>query len=268
MGFVKSHNEMAEIQRLFKRTTFFAERLRIEFLTTDDFVRAVLPPCLAPAAEPRMVISLSRSQSDCCGMFNYAAVFVSAVYGTTNGLYGLWMVTDSDPSNQIGRDLYGEPKKFGFPQILNEPNGARAIVSRNGTVLIDFSTELGAYEEIEEVVDSVGFEFKAQPAANGVGFEYDPRLVAMETHDIIKRRRTGTGTLKLRGTLHDPLDTIPVISIISATQTNARSSFAARVLERFSDHDAYLPYLYGRNFDDFTSLDRPIGLRSAEGAQA
>ena len=190
--------------------------------------------------------------------------FLPVRYRDKEGLYGLWMITDSDPANMIGRDLYGEPKKLGKAQIYNEPEGARAIVSRGGERLIDFQGHFGAYDETVIEVDSIGFELKAQPAAGGKGFEYDPRLVAMNTHDRIMRRRIGKGSLTLRGTIHDPLDTIPIVEVLEATQTNAYSTFAAEVLETFSDHEAYIPYLYGRNFDDFTQLDRPERLRGKQ----
>ena len=47
MGFVKTPEEVKEIQALLSKGRFTVESVSIEFETTFEFLRKVLPPCFA-----------------------------------------------------------------------------------------------------------------------------------------------------------------------------------------------------------------------------
>jgi acetoacetate decarboxylase len=83
MGWVKTPEEIARIQRVLAAPRFTdAERLQVDFLTTPEFVRSVLPPGLEPAAEPIVSASVgmfrsanrrSRRRSSCTATANTPA---------------------------------------------------------------------------------------------------------------------------------------------------------------------------------------------------
>ncbi|MGV8872544.1 MAG: acetoacetate decarboxylase family protein [Rhodococcus sp. (in: high G+C Gram-positive bacteria)] len=242
---------------MLERPQFLTDRLGVRFLTTHAFIEEVLPPGLEPSDAPVAIASMSRCQSDVCGPFNFAAIYLSCKFGDLEGIYGLWMATDGDLANQIGRDMWGEAKKVGEVQIYQEPHGMSGRARRNGTDLISIEADLDVVPADEEILSFVGFELKGQPDASGRGLEYDPRLVAMYTHDSVTTKRVGTASLTLNGTVDDPLDTIPIVEVLGATNLVADSHSTAEVLASYPDHDRYVPYIYGRNFDSVTSQARP-----------
>lgn len=257
MGFVKTESEVADYAAVMERPRFLTDRLSVRFLTTSAFLEEVLPPGLEPSNAPVAIASMSRCQSDVCGPFNFAAIYLTCRFGALEGVYGLWMATDGDLANQIGRDMWGEAKKVGEVQMYQEPCGMSGRARRHGADLISIEADLDAVPVDEEVQSFVGFELKGQPDATGRGLEYDPRLVAMYTYDDVTAKRAGTASLTLNGTLDDPLDTIPVVEVLGAVNLIADSHSTAEVLASYSDHDRYVPYIYGRNFDNVTSQARP-----------
>ena len=101
--------------------------------------------------------------------------------------------------------------------------------------------------------EGVNFNFKARPAANGIGLEEDAILTRAHFQTIVRTARQGAGSLVLRGTVHDPLDEIPVVSILRGAYVEcdliARCEAIATV-----DADTFLPYHHGRH-DDWSALD-------------
>ncbi len=83
MGFVKTAAEVAEIQQYFQHPRWMVTRTQVEFETSHEFVRTVLPPCLDPPESPTGVVSIGRWQSHCCGEFDTASTFIKARTATT-----------------------------------------------------------------------------------------------------------------------------------------------------------------------------------------
>ena len=71
------------------------------------------------------------------------------------------------------------------------------------------STDLGASES-----EGVNFNFKARPAADGIGLEEDAILTRATFETSVSAAREGAGSVVLRGTVHDPLDELPVRAVL------------------------------------------------------
>lgn len=263
MGFVKSPDEIEAISQVLQQPAFLTDRFSVQFHTTTEFIADVLPPGLDPIDQPLAVISMSRCQSLGCGPFNVARVYVSCAHRGQQGLYAIWMMTDSDPANQLGRDLWGESKKVGTAAIYHEPAGIHGQAFRNGALLIDMDADLGEVERPDGLIESIAYELKAQPATSGRGLQYDPALVAMHTRDEFFHLREGPASLRLTGTAHDPLGDIPIVEVLGGTHLLADSWTTASEVATFTDRNAYVPYVYGRNFDDFVHLPRPRRYRES-----
>jgi acetoacetate decarboxylase len=125
-------------------------------------------------------------------------------------------------------------------------------VERFGVRLIELRAslpeELGPSES-----EGINFNFKARPAANGVGLEEDAILTRASFQTLVTGGRQGTGSVTLRGNVHDPLHEIPVASVVGAAFVEcdliARCEAVATV-----PADQFLPYHYGRH-DDWSALD-------------
>ena len=250
MGYVKTREEVARIQELLTVGHFQIEGLAIEFETTPEFVREVLPPCFAAVETPRALARVSRWQSHLCGEFDSAIVGLIARYGDLEGFYTLLMVVRGDMPVTIGRELWGEVKKTGSARLYGHGAAMYGYAERNGTRLVEIEAELGP-DLGPATSDDYALELKAFPAADGVGLQYDPLVVALRAQSAYTSVREGTGRLTLTGTPWDPVNTIPVVRVGVARHVNGTSLYKCVRQEVLPDRDAYLPYVYGRHYDDF-----------------
>lgn len=253
MGFVKTAEEIARIEHALSHPRFVnGEMLSVEFLSDPDFVAAVLPPPLEPAGTPAVNAMIGRWQSNCVADFFGGAIYVAARHEGIEGRYVLAMYMDNDVPTIYGRDLFGEPKKLARSQLHRRGDSFNAWLERGGVRIIelraDLPEDLGPSEG-----EGVNFNFKARPAANGVGLEEDAILTRATFQSIVRVARGGSGSLALRGTVHDPLDEIPVAEITGASYVEcdliARCESVATV-----PADVFIPYHHGRH-DDWSALD-------------
>ncbi|MHB8690230.1 MAG: acetoacetate decarboxylase family protein [Solirubrobacteraceae bacterium] len=263
MGFVKTPEEITRIEHALSHPRFVnGEMLSVDFLTDPDVVAAVLPPPLQPADDPLVSAMVGRWQSNCVGDFAGGAIYVAARHDGIEGRYVLAMWMDGDVPTIYGRDLFGEPKKLAESRLHRRGNEYSAWLERGGVRLLELgaelATELGPSES-----EGVNFNFKARPAANGIGLEEDAILTRATFQTTVRTVRTGTGTLTLRGTVHDPVDELPIVSIAGASYIEC-DLIGACVSVATVPGEVFLPYHYGRH-DDWSALDTERSMLPAIG---
>lgn len=245
MGFVKTAEEIAAIEHALHAVEFNGgEFLGVDFMSDPEFIRATLPPGLEPAATPRMSAMACRFAGGSCGSFAGGAVYIAARRGAYEGNYTLAMYMNNDNAMLFGRDIIGEPKKLA--EVEYAVNGALASgrVSRGGATLIAIDAELNA-EAGKEPITAYDFNYKMALAADGIGLAADPQLTLAQLDLKVARHRTGTASLRLGGTVHDPLHEIPVRELLGARLIEADFDARCRVLATVPAAD-FLPYAYGR----------------------
>jgi len=245
VSLVRSPEEIAAMQRCMANPRFLnAQMLQIEFLSTPDVVREVLPPGLEPLEVPTMIAAVGRWQSDCVGDFDGGAIYVACRHGEIVGSYTLAMYMSTDSSVIFGRDLFGEPKKVAESGLECTGNQAHAWIDRFGTRLIELRAELT--DDLEPVHGSRSrFNIKATPSADGAGLEDDAVLTVADFDLDLPVNRSGSGTLRLDGTVHDPLYELEIVEVRRAGYTEGDLSARARALARIPA-DEFLPYALGR----------------------
>jgi acetoacetate decarboxylase len=245
MSLVRSPEEIAAMQRCMANPRFLnAEMVQIEFLSTPEVVREVLPPGLDPLEEPTMIAAVGRWQSDCVGDFDGGAIYVSCRHGDIVGSYTLAMYMSSDSSVIFGRDLFGEPKKVARSGLERDGNEVCGWIERFGVRLIEIRAELT--DELEPVHGSrARFNVKATPSADGAGLEDDAVLTVADFELDFPVNRSGSGTLLLDGNVHDPLHELEIVEVRRAGYTEGDLSARARALARIPA-DEFLPYALGR----------------------
>jgi acetoacetate decarboxylase len=253
MGFVKTTQEIAAIQRVLKAPRFVgAEMLMIDFLTRPETVKEILPPGLEPTAEPMVTAMVGRWRSNCVADFTGGAIYVMARHKEIEAPYVLSMFMDQDSAIVFGRDLFGEPKKQAHTTLQRRGDFMHGYVERHGVRLIDiratFTKDLGP-----ATASGKNFNIKATPAANGEGCEDDPVLTLAEFDNRLSVRREGTGVLRLGSTVHDPLGDLKIVKVVRANYVEGDLFTRCRAITRL-DRTAYVPYLYGR-LDDWSQLD-------------
>jgi acetoacetate decarboxylase len=266
MSFVKTADEVAEIQRLLTATRYVVDQLVIGFRTTEEFVREVLPPCLGPAEKPSGMAAICRGQSSFCGEYDLAWVGLNARYGEIEGIYTLSMLVSGDSGDMpviLGREVWGEVKKHARLGYSHDGPRVRGYAERHGVRVVEIEATLEPVEVGPRSLNYATLDIKAYPAADAVGFQSAPLLVVLDVEENDDTVRRGEGRLTLRGTPHDPLDTIPIVSTGRALQAMGETIFTFRALHELPDSDALLPYVYGRAYDDLSLFPRPLRYEAA-----
>jgi acetoacetate decarboxylase len=253
MGFVKNAEEIAQIEHALSHPRFVnGEMLSVEFLSAPDVIASILPPPLQPGPTPLVSAMIGRWQSNCVGDFFGGAIYVSARHEEVDGMYVLAMYMDNDVPTIYGRDLFGEPKKLANSALHRHGDVFSGWLERGGERLMELHahlpTDTGPFE-----AQGFNFNFKARPAANGIGLEEDAILTLATFDTQGTASREGTGTVTLRGTVHDPLDELPIRSVVRATFIECDLIGSCRVVAT-TPADVFLPYHHGRH-DDWSALD-------------
>ncbi|MBK5221079.1 MAG: acetoacetate decarboxylase family protein [Thermoleophilia bacterium] len=226
--------------------------LSVAFATDQSFVEEVLPPPLEPADVPTARAMVGRWQSNCVSDFAGGAIYVSARHEGVDGEYVLAMFMDGDVPTIYGRDLFGEPKKIARTGLMRRGDAFRGWVERNGVRIIELqgqmSKDTGAFE-----TEGYNFNFKARPAADGIGLEEDAVLTRARFEVIAATSMEGAGSAVLRGTVHDPLDEIPIRSVTGASYMECDLIGACEAVAT-TPADVFIPYHHGRQ-DDWSALD-------------
>jgi acetoacetate decarboxylase len=253
MGFVKRAEEIARIEDALSHPRFTGgQMLSVEFLTDESVVAAVLPPPLEAAEAPAVRAMVGRWQSNCVGDFFGGSIYVAARHEGVDGEYVLAMYMNSDVPTIYGRDLFGEPKKIADSALLRRGDNFRGWIDRGGVRILELHGEMnkdtGPFD-----AEGYNFNFKARPAANGVGLEEDAILTRARFDVHATASLEGAGSVVLRGTVHDPLDEIPVQSVTRATYLECDLIGACESVAT-TPADVFLPFHYGRH-DDWSALD-------------
>ncbi|MBS1882221.1 MAG: acetoacetate decarboxylase family protein [Actinobacteria bacterium] len=253
MGFIRTADEIAELEALHSRPRFYdGERLNVEFTTTPEALARLLPPPLEPTDRPTAVVGIGRWRSDAVGPYSGGSIYLASRHGETKGLYALSMWMDTEPAVLYGREVFGEPKKFGVVTLDRRQDRVTATVVRHDTTIVEIHATLGEDRGPSQATGRA-FNFRSRPAADGIGLAGDPELTEATFEASASAERIGAAELTLRGTAHDPLEELPIVSVGQASYTAveliARCQAVATV-----PAEAFLPFHYGRG-DDWLALD-------------
>lgn len=253
MGFVKTAEEIARIEAALSRPRFGgAQLLSVDFLSDPSFVAAVLPPPLEAVEQPRMRAMVGRWESNCVGDFCGGTIYVAARHDGIDGEYQLAQYMDRDAPTIFGRDVFGEPKRVAASALLRRGDHFRAWIDRGGSRLLEMDGEMdrdrGPFEGV-----GYSFNFKSRPAADGRGLEEDAILTVMRTEVKASVSLSGAAAIDLRGTVHDPLDEIPIAALTRATYLEANLVASCEAVAR-TPAEAFAAYHHGRNYD-WSALD-------------
>jgi len=253
MGFVRTKEEIARIQTALSEPRFVnCAMASVDFLTRPATVAHLLPPGLEPTANPRVTAMVGRWQSNCVGDFDGGAVYVEARHKDIVGDYVLAMYMDRDQPIIYGRELFGEPKKQATTRLFNNATRATGLVERYGARLIDLEVELGPDHGASEGT-GVNFNYKAIPATNGKGLEWDAALTAARFRTVRRVHREGAGQLSLGSSMHDPLNELEIVEVLGGRYIEGDLLASAETLAYIKAED-FLPYALGRT-DDWSALD-------------
>jgi acetoacetate decarboxylase len=255
-GFVRTEEEIEQIEdRLTENRFFDSRRVSMKYLTDPEIVERVLPPGLEPTDEPIVQVDVVEiGRSNCVGSFRGGGLYVQAHHDGNVGNYCLAMPMSTDAAITWGRELFGEPKKRANISLERTGDDIAGRISRYGDPIIEIDATMETTQDVEPDSRTV-FHYKYLPDATGKGFQFDPTLVEVTFESDLHRFETGTGSVSLATTEHDPLGEIRVSELIGASYSEADIYSSQENLARV-DPEAFLPYAFGNGrVDDWLSLD-------------
>jgi acetoacetate decarboxylase len=262
MGFVKTPAEIAAIKERLADVRYVAESLSIGFRTTPEFAREVLPPCLEPLADASGMVTVAQSQSVHVGEHTAAAVYLGAQFEGIVGWYALSLLISTEINQLHGRERWGMAKKrLDAGELYRDGGGDHMAMfgyaTRVGTRVIEIDAELGHDLGVADGTHHL-FEVKAHIQAMGTSLD-KPKLLIIQVDESNASRRVGSGRITLRGTPHDPLDSIPIQSIQEAAFTRGELRYnVIREVDLSEDPSMYEPYVFATHYDDFSLSTMPL----------
>ncbi|KAH0333460.1 hypothetical protein KCU81_g9855, partial [Aureobasidium melanogenum] len=258
MSYVASPEEISVFSKWSSKPEFSQEGIAVEFRTTEEFVKSVLPPGFEPAAEPKGSILLSSMESKLCGEFDCTLVTIDAIFKGITGKYCLEMLISGDTPVTWGREVWGETKKTGITRLYRSGNHRYAYAERNGVRLIEIEGEFGD-DLPEEVLKGHQFEIKAYPNLKGTGMQWEPIVDTLEVTEHKTRQSLGKGSVTMRVTTANPLHTIPIKSVGQLEYVSGLAEHTVVGEDELGAGHSYLPYLIGRHYDDLREFK--VGLQ-------
>ncbi|KAH7007370.1 hypothetical protein EDB80DRAFT_684608 [Ilyonectria destructans] len=249
MSFVATADEVRVFEEFSANPSFSQEAIVVDFTTTPEFIQSVLPPNFEPGDRPTGHVLMSTMESKLCGEFDCAIVSIDVKFKGIRGTYMLEIIISGDSPVTWGREVWGECKKTGTCRMWRSGNYRYAYAERNGVRLIELEGEFGDDLPPRER-NSCNFEIKAYPHSMGKGLQWEPMVNVLTVKEQDVRRSTGVGRLVIRGTEHDPLHSIPIVSIKDFEYVSGRADYTVIQEHELGCGKAYLPYLVGRHYED------------------
>jgi len=262
MGFVKSSEEIERIERILGAPRFLAGRqLKIEFLTDPEVLARLLPPPLQPAAKPLASVTVGEWHSNGFGDFSGASLYLSATHEGLPGGYALAMWMEGEPAVTFGREVFGEPKKHARVRLERDGSHHTATVERRGAQLLALSAEMTRdVEPLEQV--RIAFNYRSRTAVDGVGLDGPAVLTRATFTEKVRLRQEGRGTVELHGSVHDPLEELPILSVVGASYSEQDIEGHCEAVASV-EAEEFLAYHHGRS-DDWLALDTAVALRGGD----
>ncbi|OQE14956.1 hypothetical protein PENSTE_c031G00635 [Penicillium steckii] len=253
MSFVASPEEVRVWEEFSSKPCFSQELITLDFTTTPEFIKSVLPPGFESGDEPKGHISVGTFESKLCGEFDCAMVSIDVKFQGRPGTHMLELLVSGDMPVTWGREVWGEVKKTGTCKLWRSGNYRYACAERNGVRLIELQGEFGD-DLAPRTRQGTGYEIKAYPHSMGKGLQWEPKVNVLTIVEQDTRRSIGTGRLVVRGTSADPLHCIPILAISDMEYVSGEATYTVVEEHDLGCGQAYLPYLVGRHYDDLRAF--------------
>lgn len=237
MGFVRSMEKIVETYR--ETGEFYdAEMLTVMWETEPEVVERLTPPPLRPATRPIAVAFVANYPKTNFGVsYLESSLLLMVEFEGEKGMYCLSMTVTNDMAMAAGREIYGYPKKLGNIRVTRKADEVEGIAERHGVRFCDLRARLtgkfntkDAEEIFSEVLGrgskrvGVIFNFKHFPAPDGLGFDYNPRLIKGEVEFHPTSIEFGEAEVIVRPSEHDPWVDVKIQRVLGAMYTVGNSS--------------------------------------------
>lgn len=271
MSYVWTPEKVARYRGYFHDLRTHHTYMYATFATDAEFARSVLPPCLEPAEQPAVTVSVGAFMEWLEGVPNRegrdraALIGINARYGGEEGMYYLTVIENEEVNISTGREFWGMPKKQGAVEFFEDGEQIFALVERKGHQLIEMQGQLGEPAQADGEETEIYFELRGNfgPTADDLA---RTQLAVFENRTLMKRIQPVTEVeVKLRPSPFDPgVATIPLGEQLDGGSLGGETSYIVReIVDLDGDGNDYAPYLLGRLYDEFPDVleveDRVVG---------
>lgn len=194
------------------------------FYRTDPAAAARLLPEQLDSTSDLVIVHLYlMHDADWFGVYTESAVQLPArhVASGTDGAYSPFLFVESDGAVAAGREIYGQPKKWGRVELAPDGDLLVGRLWRNG---IDVLTATTPYKQAAAAAADLerhapfrtNLNLKVIPAVDGEGAALR-ELTARTLADVVVHEVwSGPGTVELRPNAQAPLHLLPVLDVVEA----------------------------------------------------
>lgn len=190
--------------------------LTILYKTRIECIRRILPPPLELVDDLVAVHFYQMNDTDHFGAYNESAIQVQGILPSTGerGVYSPYLFLDHDGGIASGREVYGQPKKFGLPTIEVRQDLVVGRVSRNGidvlTATLPYKVQRSSVDDMLQQVDFVvNMNLKVIPSVDGT--DAIRQLTARDLLNVkVHECWTGPSTITILPNAQAPVYRLPV----------------------------------------------------------
>lgn len=192
------------------------EILTVFYRSDPDAIQAILPGPLIAQGDVVAIHIYKMKDTDYFGAYNESAIQVGAALpdGSTNGAFSPYLFLDSDGAVAAGREVYGQPKKFGNPKISIRKDTVVGTVKRNGIRFLRVTTPYKQRRvEISEATEILPFitNLNYKLILNVSGEPAIRQITARELMDVtVKECWRGPATVEISPHIQAPVHRLPV----------------------------------------------------------
>lgn len=194
--------------------------LTVVYRSDPTAIRRLVPPPLRVVDDLVAVQIYQMNDTEWFGAYNESAVQVPVEHPASGrrGAYSPYLLLDHDGGISAGREVYGQPKKYGDPRIEVRKDLVVGTVARNGidviTATMPYKTRRSAPEAMRRVFDfETNINLKVIPSADGgdgIRELTARRLTDVQVHECW----TGPATMELRPNAQVPVHLLAVREVV------------------------------------------------------
>ena len=260
-SFKKSDEEIEAKNKRFESAEFYdAEMVAVFWLTKQEIIENLLPPPLKTVKHPLVTAFVSKYPKTNFGLaYDESALFIRCQYEGEQGNYCLAMHLDGpgcDLGMAGGREIFGFPKKIAKIYFKKEGKNFEGWSERHAVkniyLNVNFTGKPNAKEALTilaeagvfstEVKPQISYNFKFFGNPEGIGFDYDPKLVKQETLFRPKEIKIGEAELKLGSSVHDPWAELEIVKLLGAAYTKGHNTMLRGTVVAEVDSIKFMPY--------------------------
>jgi acetoacetate decarboxylase len=196
-----------------------AEILTLTYRTDPAAIRALLPEPLVATGDTVMIHIYKMNDTDWLGPYHEVNVMVGAeLPGKATGAYSPYLFLSSDIGVAHGRELHGQPKKFGNPKLEFRSDLIVGTLERNG---IDVLTGTTPYKQTPAQITELSAIFPFATNLNLKAIDHidgTPAIRQLTSRKLADVNVTecwrGPCTVELRPNAQAPIHRLPVVEML------------------------------------------------------